>query len=243
MLSIAILHFQNDKLTDECVTSVQDQYIPFPHEIFVLDNGSDIPYKNRFVKVKRISPNRGAVGGVNACFENASNDWVLYVSNDVRFKGSAIWQLFKRGHTDSVQAMPVVLTLEGGTDSVGMDLVWPGYGFSRHKWKGTITPFIPNITFLCHKSLWKNAGKFDEHIDMGYEDIDFGLRLKGRKIVVKEAEVIHLGNQTLGKTLKSHRETYKRNRRYVIIKNFKGMDRFLRISAMKVIDSIRGLLP
>lgn len=243
MLSIAILHYNNEVMTDKCVNNIRDQHIPFPHEIFVLDNGSQKPYKEQNLQIYREPKNRGVVGGVNACFERAKYDWVLYVSNDVIFKEEdAIWTLFKRGHTDSVQAMPVILTPDGGTDSVGMDLVWPGYGFSRHRWKGPETPIIPNITFLCHRALWLNAGKFDEEIKMGYEDVDFGLRLKGRKIVVKDAVVTHMGNATLKKTLNSHREVYRESRRYVIKKNYSGLDRWLRLAIMSSMDTTLNIV-
>ena len=83
MLSIAILHFNHDKLTNDCLRSVLTQEIPYPHEIIIVDNGSENLYPARKeAKLIRLARNRGITGGINACFEFSKYDWVLFISND-----------------------------------------------------------------------------------------------------------------------------------------------------------------
>jgi len=245
VLSIRILTFNNHEMTDACLASVLRQKIPFPHDIAIVDNGSEYPYKSEKFRVIRLFPNRGIASGINECFKSAVHDWVLFVSNDVRWLGeNSIWNLFKAGHTDSVQAMPLVYLDNGLIDCAGMDYRWPGYGIGRRKYKGVKTEIIPNITFLCNKSLWAGAGKFDERMQgIGYEDVDFGLRLKGLKIVVQTSAALHLGNQTFKKTESHHRESYHRNRLYTVKKNYTGWRRLARETALRVMDTVRARLP
>ncbi|MBU2052557.1 glycosyltransferase [Patescibacteria group bacterium] len=205
-------------------------------ERIVIDNGSTKPFpKLKGWKVIRLPKNRGNIGGQNACFENASYDYVLFVSNDVVFLPDSICYLEMYGSLR--QVMPEIHNQDGSIQTQLLTWSWPGYGHSYE-----FGYICPSIVYLMPKKLWKLAGGFDESLSSSHEDIDMGIRL--RKLGFKEpflmegAKVIHLGNATLSSTLSNHRKVFHEARLKVVNKHYKGLDRSLRVSAINLIDSI-----
>lgn len=244
MLTIVVLTYNGEHLLPDCIRSINSQFISYEHRKVIIDNGSKNPVTGYpGWDVIRIPNNHGHIHGINKAFEYADEGWVLFVSNDVRLGRYCINNMMRATVLNVDQLQPVILKPNGEIDNVGMDYVWPGYGIGRTKWKGHRTPVIPNIIFMCKKYTWRKVGGFIEGLKSGYEDVDFGLRVRGRKIVVKGATATHLGNATLKNTLKDVRKIMHRSRMITVRLNFKGFDRWLRLTAIRIIDSIRALLP
>lgn len=241
-LSICILHFNNDDLTNECLKSVLRQKIHYVHEIIIIDNGSEVPYicPNGKVRVIRVSENVGNIGGQNKCFESALGEHVLFISNDVTLKENCIDAMMKRAEycPSYGQIMPVIQ--EPFRTNYGLDLIWPGYAKTITKIHSTV-PVIPSIIYLMKKKVWKKIGGFDEGFASSHEDVDMGLRLQQfmlPRLVALQADAYHEGNQTLKDTIKDPKGTFHKARVELIKKHFKGPDCLLRLGAIHAARSL-----
>lgn len=236
-LSVIVLTYNGYDLLPDCLKSIGE----IGDERIVVDNGShaqwwiqEIAQAHRF-EVRRIEENVGNIGGINKCFEFASNDTVLFVSDDVRFlRGKP--NIKKLSHPIA-QIMPIVRNPDLTLQTTGLSWIWPGYGVSKlMPWPS----IIPSICFLMQKCIWKGIGKFDENLISSHEDVDMGLRLLDANFlnkVQKSWEVIHLANSTLSKTLTNHSKRFHESRRMVIKKHYSGIDRAMRLAAESLIYS------
>ena len=239
MLSIMVLSFNDNKLTKGCCDSIDAQGIPFEHEKVVVDNGSTKPFaKREGWRIVRLKKNRGNIGGQNACFENALGKYVLFVSNDVRFLGDSIKSLWEYDKVHSPLIGQVMPTIHNEMN-YGLGWVWPGYGA-----KEAFIFFpsaIPSIVYIMKKEIFNLIGPFDESLGSSHEDVDMGIRLRKQRFVLDgcaSSRVIHLGNQTLSKTLKNTKEVFHVARVKVIKKHYTGFDRWTRLLAVNIIDGI-----
>ena len=246
MLTIAVLHYQNEVLTKGCIQSINRQVIPVQHEKIVIDNGSTKPFPAiPSWKIYRMKNNYGNIGGQNVCFEYAQGDLVLFVSNDVRVHAHCIERMLAAFvHEGTGQVMPKLYQTNGHVDTCGMNFKWPGYGLSIRK--GNRMNIAPSIIYLMAKHVWETVGGFDESLESSHEDVDMGLRLSrmGQKpVVCGEAEAIHLGNQTLKHTLSDHRKVFHQARVKVINKHYGGLDWLTRRVVVGFLDGVRNWLP
>ena len=240
MLSICVLAYHTNpdtRLTDECIQSIDEQTLPIPSERILVDNGSTSELTDydgwRMIHLKN---NRGNVEGQNICFDVASNEWVLFVSNDVRFEEGAIQSLWNKRFQG--QLMPTILNPDMSIQSFGGRLKWPGYGFNLTQ--SDVLDYIPSITYLMPMSLWKCIGGFDTHFPRTYEDVDMGFRLGSSRLrCVNDCYAIHLGNATL---------KYKDNKRFTdgrirfINKHYHGLDKWVRLGSVSVLGGISRLI-
>lgn len=228
-LSVMVLAYNHPELLPDCVASIDAQDIPVPHEKVLVDNGSmprlPVPPGWRGVY---LTPNVGNVGGQNACFQEALGAYVLFVSNDVRFTWNteAIAEMW--AHRGDWQTMPEILWPNLEIQSLGGQLLWPGYGVNRRT-EGPLD-YVPSIAYLMPKALWQSIGGFDEHYHGAYEDVDLGHRL-GRSRLRRgccESQVVHVGNATLCYTTN---RPFHRGRQLFIRKHYRGWDRATRLAA------------
>ena len=244
MLSIVVLHYNNESLTRECLGYLLNQNLEgILHEVVVIDNGSEKPLGAfRDARVVRLEENIGNIGGQNKCFEYANGDWVLFVSNDVEyFDTNAIRWLWK--HKFSGQLMPLILdpAPTWKIQSSGGDYVWPGYGINRTSASSfMLCDYCPSITYLMPKRLWEKVGGFDATLPMAYEDVDMGFKVECR--CTDEAKVVHLGSATL-KYTKKDRWRFHEGREKVILNNFSGINRCIRLKSMHAIDMFHNMIP
>lgn len=239
MLTIAVLAYHKTPqtaLTDECVTSIDASILPdIPVEKVIIDNGSIPllkPYKGW--KTARIPHNIGNIGGQNTAIMVAQHEWVLFVSNDVRVELTCIigmWEM-RRNYA---QLMPTILNPNGTIQSIGGKLVYPGYGCNLTS-RGELD-YVPSIIYLMRKELWRNCDGFDEAYPMTYEDVDMGKKLRSF-VCAENCRAIHLGNTTLQYT---NNKPFRLGRRMFIKKHYKGVDRWLRLMVMNVLDAITAV--
>lgn len=240
-LSICVLHYQNNKLTSECMDSIDQQELPCHAEKIIVDNGSCTPFytSRKDWKVKRFEKNNGNIGGQNRCFQVAKTNKVLFVSNDVTLMPDCIFSLVTCLSIDYGQYMPKVFKPNGDIDSYGIEWKWPGYGMNK---KVSTSPSIcPSIIYLMRKDLWESVGGFDENLISSHEDIDMGLLLSKmgyRQELCHIAKAIHIGNATLKDTLAKPKEVFRNARKRVIKKHYSGWDRAVRLFVLKTIGGI-----
>lgn len=262
MLTICVLHYQNNELTDDCLRCIECQEMPEQYRKLIINNGSTIPYKSPFLNWETIylPHNRGNIGGQNACFENSEEGWVLFVANDVRVRHQAsILSLYAEaeywgeylGELQPVLMKPDYYRLgllkprhesrqftKRYIDNRGLKWTWPGYGISI---KYSDSPFVDAVTSSCYimrKKVWREIGGFDESLSSSHEDIDMGIRLKKSGLSALCSYYVcveHLGNQTLRYTIKDPKRTFYEARIKLIKKHYSGINRFLRLKTINLI--------
>ena len=233
MLSITVLHYNNEELTKGCLESVEGQVIPFKHEKVLIDNGSDTVHPQREGwRVVRIENNRGNIGGQNACFEEAKGDTVLFVSNDVVFINPDCINMLREGYLIVYgQLMPMVYEERGKAKL--LNFRWPGYGSEKYGYA------IPSIVYIMSKKVWWDVGEFDEKFISSHEDIDMGKRLEDLgygTTVYSDAKCFHYANSTLGKMPYYNNKLFHTARLRMIEKHYSGLDRFIRTLLVNIID-------
>ena len=164
MLSIVVLTYGREDLLTDCLRSIDSQELPaVPIEKVIVDNGSRPPIATKpGWRIMRLEKNVGHVAGQNWCMKTAYYDWVLFVSNDVRFRHRAIRTLWKEASTTHCsQLMPEILWPDGRIQTGGLKELWPGYwrsvGVAQDK-----PHIIPSITYLLRYEAWKDVKGFDE---------------------------------------------------------------------------------
>ena len=252
-LTISVLTYNRwRELLPACLASIDEQQLPTDCEKLIINNGNNA--KDDISDMVRLTPpgwtvhtlqqNRGQIGGQNVCFEVANGDWVLFVSDDVRLQPDAVLRLWMSRQPDAV-LQPIIENPNGSIQNAGMDWWWPGYGIGRRAYRHEWTTIVPSITYLMPRDVWNLLGGFDENLQFAYEDVDFGLRMFDRGIhgrVIHDAHATHLANQTLKHTMTHHRQRFHEARLQVIRKHYTGVDRWLRVVAVTVIDGIRKMI-
>lgn len=247
MLSIAVLHYNNNHLTDECVKSVDRQYIPVKHEKIIIDNGSSSPTPLREGwRIVRVDKNCGNIGGQNACFAASKYSNVLFVSNDVRFMPGCIAKMIY-DFNENTQLMPEIRKPNGEIDSLGLEFKWPGYGSNIKKHyiiKEYGMDAIPSITYMMSKEVFKFVRGFDKTFVSSHEDLDMGFRLRkmGFELKLSSGRAVHLGNQTLGKMPYYNRKLIAEARKKFIDKHYSGINRFIRRFLTGSLDTTNTLI-
>ena len=262
MLTITVLHYQNNELTDNCLWWIDRQTLPSNTRKLVIDNGSFIPYKQKYEdnwEVIRLPENRGNIGGQNACFEHSEDGWVLFVANDIRIKsdgailslyakalrsaeycGQIQPELVKPGLRITRNVGKILTSFQSYKDNSGLKIVWPGYGIS-YKGRYQLINAVTSSCYIMRKKVWADIGGFDEALPGAYEDVDMGIRLrKARYRIWHDPNnwVEHLGNATL-KYSKEDRWRFHQARKMVIQKHYNGFDRWLRLKACDFIHAIQ----
>lgn len=253
-LTIAVLTYEGEHLLPECLQSISRQDPQgMEWELLVLDNGSTEPVPGFLhtdrQRVVRVSPNRGNVAGINHCFQEAHGDWVLFVANDVRLDPDCVTNLWK--YRASL-TQPILYQPNGAIDNTGLAWHWPGYGrrIRRYEPEGAVLQSRPSFAatcFLLQRSVWQELGGFDETLGISHEDIDFALRLRAHgygSFVNTEASALHLMGQTIGRvTRRDLSPAYRRARRGVLDRHYRGLDWAARRLAVGLVDGLAARVP
>src|SRR3990167_7415846 len=106
-LTVAVLTYNNDELTNKCLSSILKADWPtgIKTELLVLDNGSEpascpvMPHFGKsqvnWFRLHRLPKNVGNIAGFNACLEQAQYHNILIVANDVTLLPNTIVELWK----------------------------------------------------------------------------------------------------------------------------------------------------
>lgn len=211
-LTIAVLSMNRASLTIRLLNSIKE-YIPgFSGEFLIGDNGSDESEKRKLYDAMNLTSfrcrmiefgqNYGVSGGRNRLFKEVKTDWFLSADNDLYFVGNPL----KKIQTDlsilgcHFLAIPIVDKENNGTGIYGGHLYVEnllnqvGIGGSSLFFSDSVPLNIDNPPFLCtflpggaaviNKSTFFSVGGFDDNMFVGFEDVEFSLRLfqKGMKI-------------------------------------------------------------
>jgi len=188
------------------------------------------------------------ITGINTALKEAKGDYILFSQGDVRFEKSCIELMLgqiKENHFSIIQ--PVFLR-NGLVDNAGMDYWWPGYGLGNHSIKHPYvycTGVSTSITFITSRDAINLVGYYDTSFAPAYiEDVDWAIRSWRygiRHLVVPQALVHHRHNESFSTLYKKKEisDICRRNRRYLIEKHYRGLDRILRLTVTACLNVVK----
>lgn len=260
-LSVAILNYNNAALTKDALDSVLAQRMQ-PDEIVVFDNGSetyqslllvDIVEERREgtatpIVMHRVDHNQGNIAGMNMAIEACSNEFVVFMANDVRLHSDCLDQLHMALLTnpDLGIVQPILYQPNGDIDNVGLSWRWPGYGLRIRQLLGRLggimgVDAVAATCFGVRKSFFQHLGGFDDRLGISHEDIDFGIRVRKAGAwcgAYLQPSATHLMGQTIPQTVSKLRPYYRDARQRVIRTHYQGWDQSARLAAVRLLDGV-----
>lgn len=230
--------------------ALQSAYINRPHEIIVVDNAStDDSWKIAYewgARVVHADNEHKFITGLNEAIRSVKTDIILFQQEDVQLADNALSQmqiaLSLFGWNNIYQ--PVLRNIDGSINHAGCAYVWPGLGIGYQIVQNVVpyrVPLFSTACFMMHKVIWSTQGLFDELFSPAYyEDVDYSIRNNFNCYVVPDAHGVHLSTFTFHKTHSKQQlaEYCKVNRRKLVNKHYRGLDRLARLAALSAIDLI-----
>src|SRR5690606_37213027 len=210
MISIILVSYNKDEVTQACVESIH-QNVSIPYEIIIVDNNSSeesIDILDRLENVKLIKNNNN-VGFPAACnigLEHAKGDIIWFLNNDTIIPTGSLERMVELLLSDEsigmvgpvsnrisgIQQIPVDYENDSEIESFALQ--------NSQKNAGQTLRVIRLVGFsmLLRKSTLDKLGGLEERMGIGtFEDDDICLRLvaNGYKLMIaKDAFIHHLGN-------------------------------------------------
>ncbi len=225
LVSILIPNKDHQEDLEKCIRSIRQFGGYGPYEILILENNSSTPEIHSYYKKLQKEPDIRVLsceGAFNYARVNnqgaaqAKGDYLLFLNNDTEMaKPDCILELMKYALLPEVGAVGAQLFY--GDDTIQHAGVVLGYGgLAGHAFEGLarqkttehneiICPRCCSaVTAACmmvRRSVFEQAGGFDEAFGVAYNDIDLCLRIRklGKQIIYTPyAQLYHYESQTRG---------------------------------------------
>lgn len=258
MVSVIIPNYNGKKFIKECVDSVlKSKYSAF--EILIVENGSTdgsfdylqkLYRKNKKVKTVQSKQNLWFTGGCNLGAKHSKGQVLIFLNSDCTVDSFWINHLvdfIKLYPKCIIQPKILLQNNKRKIDNVGGNYNFLGLAkgighgeIDNGQYDRNIEFDFANATaFAIKKAFFEKIEGFDEWFRHHYEDVDLNLRakkFKSRAVLCYRSVVYHKVSQTFKKFVPSStmRFNVRKNRLMVIIKNFAGLERILRISLLLV---------
>lgn len=203
-LTISFLSMNRSTLSERLLRSIHEWMPDFAGEVLIIDNGSmaselvrlrEISTAFRFkIRIVELGKNYGVAGGRNRTISHVTTDWLMCLDNDIYFTSNPL----KRIQDDLAvlgchfMSLPL-LDPDGKTVFARGGHLYVSYEHDElHIGAGSACkqaqigndgaqPFIGTFLFggacvLC-KETFSRVGGYDEEMFVGFEDIDFSIRL------------------------------------------------------------------
>lgn len=209
-LTISFLSLNRSGLSRTLMESVARCMPQFTGEVLVVDNGSDeaelealreaagrMPYSCRVVELGR---NFGVAGGRNRTMAHVRTDWVLCLDNDIYFVGDPLARIQRDlallgchflnlpllepdGKTIFARGGHLYVSVEGDELHIGAGSAYPA-GPRPEDGAAFLSTFLFGGASVVNRHTFERLGGYDEGMFIGFEDIDFSIRLfqAGQKV-------------------------------------------------------------
>lgn len=211
-LTISFLSLNRSSLSEQLCRSIAEHLPDFAGEVLAIDNGStdeeltrlrdilsQMKFRSRLISLEK---NYGVAGGRNRTVEHVRTPWLMCLDNDIYFIRNSLQRLQKEIGTlgchfislplldpdrETVFSLGGHLYVHAETD--GNVSLGAGSGFAQDK-VGLVDrpPCLGTFLFggacILNVETFKQIGGYDEGMFVGFEDIDFSLRLfrAGQKV-------------------------------------------------------------
>lgn len=250
-ISVVIVNYNGQAYIKECVDSVLKSVGP-SFEIVLVENGStDGSLKllkreygaNKRVRVVESKENLFFAGGSNLGAKKSKGEWLVFLNSDTVVDKNWLKELWKVAKANKkLMLQPKILIHKtNAIDCVIGRYVWPGFGVAvgrgekdEGQYKGLVKGDYANGTCLMvNKDWFLKLGGFDEWFKFFYEDLDLQLRTKkmgGKAVGVMKSVIEHKGSLSFKQNVASDEVVfhYRRNRLVTVLKNYKGIERWVR---------------
>lgn len=245
-VSVIIVNFNGKSYLTDCLDSVlKTNFKDF--ETIVVDNASaDGSARNLDKRVSLIKSktNLFFTGGCNLGAKKARGEWLVFLNPDTVVEPNWLGELVKEAKDKKLTLQPKIKIYS--TDKIDCVIgryYWPGFGVGvgrgkADKYQGIIKGDYANGTCLMiNKNWFWDLGGFDENFRFFYEDVDLQLRAKrrgGRAVGVMSSVIYHKGSLSFKQNVASETVQYYycRNRILTVKKNFKGINRRIRLAVL-----------
>lgn len=211
-LTIAVLSMNRSVLTLRLYRSIVEKIPGFKGQLLIGDNGScseeldkleqELEYTPFKCRILKFGKNYGVAGGRNRLFAEVETDWILSLDNDMVFTSNPLPQIQKDISLLGVHylSLPFVNADNRATGMYGGHLYLeaingrPAIGIgSAYVFNESVQPDVPHNGFLCsgvpggatifNKHKFFEMDGFDDGMFVGFEDVEFSIRLfqKGYK--------------------------------------------------------------
>ncbi|MDD3159863.1 MAG: glycosyltransferase family 2 protein [Candidatus ainarchaeum sp.] len=269
-IGIIILNWNTSKDTIECLDSLKEQKFK-DFKIYLVDNASkesekkilkNYIKKESILKIKFIEnkENLGFAGGNNSALKEAKkHEHVFLLNNDTTLDKNCLVELVK------------TINLEKNIGAVNpkiyyfdkKDTIWAtGANFNNFLLKASLRGIkekdndqynkeekldqLVGAAVLIKSEALKKSGFFDEKFFCYYEETDLFQRIKekGFKLYYSPKSIVYHKVALSSGGIKNPKTVYYlvRNRGLFIVKNFKGLKKFIGISSLLIECSIRIII-
>jgi len=226
-VGIIIVNYNEDKLTEDCIKSIDESRTIIPYEIILINNSpSRLREISKFNNSSNIGFSKAVNQGIEYCFKN-NFDYVYLLNNDTKvtkgFLDSSIELCEKRKEIGIVGSKQLNFDRK---DSISYGNITP---FGVNYYSGSIQKevnWISGAGVLIKMEVIKSIGNLDERYSPAYyEETDFEFRAKKRGFILlanPNSIIYHKGSETSNKVFNSDEfyEIFQRNRIRFFITHF-----------------------
>ncbi len=203
-LTISFLSMNRATLSEKLLRSIQEHIPSFAGEVLVIDNGSSVSeleylrgvcrsvaYKTRIVE---LGNNYGVAGGRNRTMPHVCTDWLMCLDNDIYFLSNPLRQfqqdlavlgchfmslplLEPDGKTLFARGGHLYVSYEDGELHIGAGSACRQTAIEEKEAFPFLATFLFGGACILNRVTFEKAGGYDEAMFVGFEDIDFSIRL------------------------------------------------------------------
>ncbi len=198
-LTISIISYNRANLTIKLMDSIEEHFPHFKGEFLIIDNASmreeldklyeavkKYTYRSRIVELDK---NYGVSGGRNRTVPHVTTEWVMMLDNDMYFTQNPLptyqkdmallgCHFFNLSHIENNEThcgKHLYIGYYGEDINVGCGLGIRSESVTQLK--PMLTTFLAGTASIMNVNSFKSVGGFDEGYFIGFEDLDFSLRL------------------------------------------------------------------
>jgi GT2 family glycosyltransferase len=261
-LSIILVNFNDVRRLEACLSSIVAYPSGCAHEIIVADNastdGSRDVVAQKFPHVRWVAnaANEGFAKANNRGVRESRGEYLLFLNTDTVVPAGALDRLLARIKADErAGAAGPALVHDGGYQvSFGNRVSFAGQFFQRiffnpfykmtlgRRRTARAAGWLSAACLLCRRTAFEQAGGFDEHFFIYFEDIDlcYWLRRAGWTLLfVPDIRVCHEGASTTAPRRAESRFEYRRSQLYFYAKHNSRVS--LRLLRFYLAWNVRGL--
>ena len=198
-LTFVIVTYESDKVIDDCLLSIPDNY-----PVIIVENSGNENFKKKIekkysnVKCEIMNKNEGYCYGNNFGIKLSKTGLVFVLNPDVRLQSDTLEELDKTSNQiNNFAILAPTLISNGLKEGFGST---KNYGFNNKTQPATSeffeVDYIQGCALLLDKNRLKDIGFFDENIFMYYETMDLckKVRTANKKIYIcKKIKFTHYG--------------------------------------------------
>ena len=215
-LTITFLSMNRVSLSEKLMHSICSMIPEYKGKVLIIDNGSEKEELNKLraiseqldldIKIVELGKNYGVSGGRNRTIEHVETEWIMFLDNDIYFVRNPLPRiqsdlevlgchfmslplLNPDGKTLFAKGGNIYVSFDDEHVHVGAGSTTPQVETADFDGQGFLSTFLFGGACVLKKQSFLKKGGYDEAMFIGFEDIDFSIRLfqEGVKVGVSGA--------------------------------------------------------